>query len=129
MKQTNVTSAICVENSTAHYCMCYITFVSLCPFPRFPFPSPIFVGSIVIPKYSFPFLLYTKQSREYRSKHINYRRRSVTNHFTRAGVGQNNGNTIDTVHISVLIWCWTTMRIEYSLNPFCNRLVQVLNSL
>jgi hypothetical protein len=26
----------------------------------------------------------------------------VTNHFTHAGVGQSNGNTTDTVHISVL---------------------------
>jgi hypothetical protein len=25
-----------------------------------------------------------------------------------AGVGQNNGNTKDAVHISLLIWCWTT---------------------
>jgi hypothetical protein len=24
------------------------------------------------------------------------------------GVGQNNGDTTDTVHISLLIWCWTT---------------------
>jgi hypothetical protein len=24
------------------------------------------------------------------------------------GAGQNHGNTIDTVHISLLIWCWTT---------------------
>jgi hypothetical protein len=24
------------------------------------------------------------------------------------GVGKNNGNTTDTVHISLLIWCWTT---------------------
>jgi hypothetical protein len=24
------------------------------------------------------------------------------------GVGQNSGNTTDTVHISLLTWCWTT---------------------
>jgi hypothetical protein len=24
------------------------------------------------------------------------------------GVEQNNGKTTDTVHISLLIWCWTT---------------------
>jgi hypothetical protein len=30
------------------------------------------------------------------------------------GVEQNNGNTIDTVHISLLIWCWTTFFLQYS---------------
>jgi hypothetical protein len=24
------------------------------------------------------------------------------------GVGQNNGNATETIHISTLIWCWTT---------------------
>jgi hypothetical protein len=33
-------------------------------------------------------------------------------------VGQNNGNTTDTVHISLLIWCWTTFCRQYSCNPF-----------
>jgi hypothetical protein len=44
-------------------------------------------------------------------------------------VGQNNGNTTDTVHISLLIWCWTTFSLQYSHNPSWNGLVQVLNSL
>jgi hypothetical protein len=44
------------------------------------------------------------------------------------GIGQNNGNTTDTVHISLLIWCWTTFCLQHSHNPW-NGLVRVLNSL
>jgi hypothetical protein len=41
------------------------------------------------------------------------------------GVGQNNGNTADTVHISLLICCWTTFWLQYSRSPSWNGLVQV----
>jgi hypothetical protein len=43
--------------------------------------------------------------------------------------GQNTGNTTDTVHISLLISCWITFCLQYSLRPSWNGLVQVLNSL
>jgi hypothetical protein len=33
-------------------------------------------------------------------------------HEVHTGIGQNNGNTTDTVHISLLIWCWTTILLE-----------------
>jgi hypothetical protein len=29
-------------------------------------------------------------------------------------VEQNNGDTTDAVHISLLIWCWTTFCLQYS---------------
>jgi hypothetical protein len=45
------------------------------------------------------------------------------------GVGQNYGNATDTVHISLLIWCWTTVCFQYSRSPSWNGLVQVLNGL
>jgi hypothetical protein len=28
------------------------------------------------------------------------------------GVGQNNGNTTDTVYIYLAIWCWTTFHLN-----------------
>jgi hypothetical protein len=34
-----------------------------------------------------------------------------------------------TVHISLLIWCWTSICLEYCCSPSWNGLVQVLNSL
>jgi hypothetical protein len=43
--------------------------------------------------------------------------------------GQNNENTTDTVHISLLIWCWTRFYLQQGLNPSWNELIQVLNSL
>jgi hypothetical protein len=43
-------------------------------------------------------------------------------------VDQNNGNTTDTVHIPLLVWCWATFCLQYSHRPW-NGLVQVLNSL
>jgi hypothetical protein len=45
------------------------------------------------------------------------------------GVGQNNGNIIDTLHVSLLIWYWDIFCLQYSRNPSWNGLVQVLNSL
>jgi hypothetical protein len=45
------------------------------------------------------------------------------------GVGQNNGNTTGTIHISLLILCRTTFCLQYSHSPFLNGLVQVLISL
>jgi hypothetical protein len=45
------------------------------------------------------------------------------------GAGQNNGNTTETVRISLLIWCWTTFCLQYSRSSSWNGLVQVLNSL
>jgi hypothetical protein len=47
----------------------------------------------------------------------------------RTWVGQNNGNTSDTVRISLLIWCWATFCLQYSRSPSWNGLVQVMNSL
>jgi hypothetical protein len=44
-----------------------------------------------------------------------------------AAVEQNNGNTTDTIHISLVIWCWATFCLQYSRSPW-NVLVQVLNS-
>jgi hypothetical protein len=45
------------------------------------------------------------------------------------GVGQTNGNTTDTVHISLLIWRWTTFCLQYSSSPSWNGLVRVLKFL
>jgi hypothetical protein len=39
-------------------------------------------------------------------------------------VGQNNGNTADTVHISLLIWRLTTFCLQYIPNPSWNGLLQ-----
>jgi hypothetical protein len=44
-------------------------------------------------------------------------------------VGQNNGNTTDTAHVCLLIWCWTTFCLQYSRNLSWNGLVPVFNSL
>jgi hypothetical protein len=44
------------------------------------------------------------------------------------GTGENKGNTTDTVHISLLIWCWTTFCLQYNRSPSWNGLIQVLNS-
>jgi hypothetical protein len=44
-------------------------------------------------------------------------------------VGQNNGKTTDTIHISSLLWRWTIFCLQYGNNPFRNGLVKVLNSL
>jgi hypothetical protein len=41
------------------------------------------------------------------------------------GVGQNNRNTTDTIHISLLICSWTTFCLQYSCSPSCNVLLQV----
>jgi hypothetical protein len=41
-------------------------------------------------------------------------------------VRQNKGNT---VHISLLIWCWTIFCLQYSPSPSWTELLQVLNSL
>jgi hypothetical protein len=49
-------------------------------------------------------------------------------HEIHTGIGQNNGNTTDAVHISLLIWCWTTVCLQFSHNPR-NGLIQVLNTL
>jgi hypothetical protein len=38
-------------------------------------------------------------------------------HNQDTGVGQNNVNTIDTIHISLLLWCWTAFCLQYSRNP------------
>jgi hypothetical protein len=43
-------------------------------------------------------------------------------------VGQNTENTTDTVHISLLIWHWTTFCIQHNRNPSWNGFVQVSNS-
>jgi hypothetical protein len=48
-----------------------------------------------------------------RSEHVEISCAAILNRTTitdcpYTGVGQNNGNTTDTVHISLLIWCWTT---------------------
>jgi hypothetical protein len=43
------------------------------------------------------------------------------------GVGQNNGNITDAVHVSSLILCWTTICLQYSHSPSWNGLIQVLN--
>jgi hypothetical protein len=53
----------------------------------------------------------------------------VITHITYTGMGQNNGNTTDTVHISLLIWRWTAFFLQYSRNLSWNGLVLVLNSL
>jgi hypothetical protein len=45
------------------------------------------------------------------------------------GVGQKNGNTTNTVHITLLIWCWTNFCLQYCINPSWNGLIQVLKSL
>jgi hypothetical protein len=45
------------------------------------------------------------------------------------GIEQNNGDTTGTVHISVLIWCWTKFCLQYSRNASWNGLVQDFNSL
>jgi hypothetical protein len=45
------------------------------------------------------------------------------------GVEQNNGNTTDAVHISLLIWSWTTFCLQYTRKPSWNGLIQVLKSL
>jgi hypothetical protein len=58
-----------------------------------------------------------------------YRYFYATVTVSRTQVKQNNGNTTDTVHISLLIWCWTTFCLQCSWNPSWNVLVQVLNSL
>jgi hypothetical protein len=44
------------------------------------------------------------------------------------GVGQNNENTTDAAHVSLLIRCWTSFFLQYCRNPSWNGLVQVLNS-
>jgi hypothetical protein len=48
--------------------------------------------------------------------------KSLYRHACRAptGVGQNNGKTTDIVHISLLIWCWTTFCFQYSFNTAWN---------
>jgi hypothetical protein len=38
--------------------------------------------------------------------------------ITHTGFEQNNGNTTYTVHISLLIWCWTTFCLQYSCSPW-----------
>jgi hypothetical protein len=45
------------------------------------------------------------------------------------GVGQINGNTTDTLHISLLMWYWFTFCPQYSCSPSWNQLIQVLNNL
>jgi hypothetical protein len=32
-------------------------------------------------------------------------------------IGQINRNTTDTVHISLLTWCWTTFCLQHRRNP------------
>jgi hypothetical protein len=39
------------------------------------------------------------------------------------------GSSTDALHISSLIWCWTTLFLKYSRCPAWNGLPQVLNSL
>jgi hypothetical protein len=50
-------------------------------------------------------------------------------HLLMQGFGQNNGNTTDTVHISLLILFRTTFCLQYSRIPTWSGLVQVSNSL
>jgi hypothetical protein len=45
------------------------------------------------------------------------------------GIGQNNGNTTDTVHISSIIWCLTNFCLQYYRNPSWNGLVPIFDSL
>jgi hypothetical protein len=40
------------------------------------------------------------------------------------GAEQSNGNAADTVHISLLIWRWTTFCLQYSRIPSWNGLVE-----
>jgi hypothetical protein len=49
--------------------------------------------------------------------------------FEYTGFGKNNGTITDTVHMSLLIWCWTTLYLQYSHNSSWNALIQVVNSL
>jgi hypothetical protein len=52
-------------------------------------------------------------------------RNSVYHYILYIGVEQNNGNITDTVHISLLILCWTTGKsLQYSCSPSWNGLVQ-----
>lgn len=43
------------------------------------------------------------------------------------GFNKNNGNTTDTINISLLMWRWTTFCLQYSCNPSWNGLIQLLN--
>jgi hypothetical protein len=38
-------------------------------------------------------------------------------HMSDTGAGQNNGNTRDNVHISLLIWYRTTFSLQYGRSP------------
>jgi hypothetical protein len=46
--------------------------------------------------------------------HFKWKVKSTACRYT--GLRQNNGNTTYTVHISLLVWCWTTFCLQHTCN-------------